>query len=143
MNSEELKLIFLLHDLGMFYQRTGQFSFDNYKDLSINDLGNRGAHPKWSASLAEEMGLSKNIQEIILYHHKPESLKGENYTIARILNKASEFFPDKEEIGTESLISVFSEVQTTKNKLPQNYFIPVQKLDINTSPYAKTRSYLM
>lgn len=132
MNSDELKLIFLLHDLGMFYQRAGQVSSDNYKDLSINDLGNRGAHPKWSASLAEEMGLSKNIQEIILYHHKPESLKGENYAIARILNEASEFCSDKEERGTESLISVFSEVQITKNKSPQNYFIPVQKLDINT-----------
>jgi CRISPR-associated protein Csm1 len=132
MNLDELKLIFLLHDLGMFYQRTGKVSFNNYKDLSVSDIGNRGAHPKWSASLAEEMGLSRNIQEIILYHHKPESLKGKSYVIARILNKASEFFAENEERGAESLISVFSEVQITKNKLPQNYFIPVQKLDINT-----------
>ncbi len=130
MNFDELKLIFLLHDLGMFYQRTGLSPSDTYKDLSIDDL--RYAHSKWSASLAEEMGLSKDIQEVILYHHRPESLEGESYAIARILSKASEHFVDKEAPESASLLSVFSRVQITAGKVPQNYFIPVQKLDIGT-----------
>ncbi len=122
MNFDELKLIFLLHDLGMFYQRTGLSPSDTYKDLSSDDL--RYAHSKWSASLAEEMGLSKDIQEVILYHHKPESLEGESYTIAKILSKASEHFVDKEAPEAASLLSVFSRVQITTDKVPQNYFIP-------------------
>lgn len=128
MNFDELKLIFLLHDLGMFYQRTGLSPSNTYKDLSIDDL--RYAHSKWSASLAKEMGLSKDIQEVILYHHKPEALEDESYAIAKILSKASEHFVDKEAPGALSLLSVFSRVQIT-GKVPKSYFTPVQKLDID------------
>ena len=30
------------------------------------------SHSIWSASLAEELGLSQDIQNVILYHHKSE-----------------------------------------------------------------------
>jgi len=87
MNYNELENIFLLHELGMFYQRTGQSPSDKYKNLSESELG--CTHSKWSATLAGELGLSGQVQDVILYHHKPEILNDENAIVANILNLLS------------------------------------------------------
>lgn len=122
----------IIHDLGIFYQRTGLSYSNKYEKLSENELGGRGAHSKWSASIAEKLGLSEEIQEIILYHHKPEALNGEKAAIARILNNASKYFIGNEDSTPVSLISVFSEIKINENNNPQKYSLPIQKLDIDT-----------
>lgn len=122
----------MIHDLGIFYQRTGLSCSNKFVKLSESELGSRGSHSRWSASIAEKLGLSEEIQEIILYHHKPEALQGEKAAIARILNNASEYFSGKEDPAPVSLVSVFSEIKISEKNNPHKYSLPVQKLDIGT-----------
>ena len=130
MNYNELEYIFLLHELGMFYQRTGQSPSDKYKNHSQSELG--CTHSKWSATLAGELGLSEQVQDVILYHHKPEILNDENAVVANILNETNEYFSDKgDKLGLSSLASVFSGIKINENNKPTKHFLPLQKLDID------------
>ncbi len=131
MKSEELTLVFLLHDLGMIFQRTGHPPSGKYRELTVEELGNAGTHSKWSASIAQELGLSEEVQKVILYHHKPEIIKDENAAIARILNRTSSFYSGRVDLGAESLLSVFSEIKISENNIPRKHFLPIQKLDID------------
>ena len=129
MDYNELENIFLLHELGMFYQRTGQSPSDKYKNLSQSELG--CIHSKWSATLADELGLSEQVKDVILYHHKPEILNDENAIVANILNETNEYFPGKgDEFGLSSLASVFSGIKINEGNKPTKHFLPLQKLDI-------------
>ena len=138
MNYNELENIFLLHELGMFYQRTGQSPSDKYKNLSQSELG--CTHSKWSATLADELGLSGQIQDVILYHHKPEILNDENAEVANILNETNEYFPGKgDELGRSSLASVFSGIKINENNKPTKHFLPLQKLDVDNFQFPVER----
>lgn len=138
MNYNELENIFLLHELGMFYQITGQSPLDKYKNLSQSELG--CTHSKWSATLADELGLSEQVQDVILYHHKPEKLNDENAVVANILNETHEYFPGKgDELGRSSLASVFSGIKINENNKPSKHFLPLQKLDIDNFQFPVKR----
>ena len=63
----------LLHDIGKFWQRTGQPP-PGYEGFTEEDYGPHGAHAKWSAAFVSKYipqewrkGLSP-----VLYHHKPQ-----------------------------------------------------------------------
>ena len=138
MNNNELENIFLLHELGMFYQRTGQSPSDKYKNLSQSELG--CTHSKWSATLAGELGLSEQVQDVILYHHKPETLNDENAVVANILNETNEYFSGKcDELGLSSLASVFSGIRINENNKPSKHFLPLQKLDVDNFQFPVER----
>ena len=138
MNYNELENIFLLHELGMFYQRTGQSPSDKYKNQSQSELG--CTHSKWSATLAGELGLSEQVQDVILYHHKPETLNDENAVVANILNETNEYFSGKgDELGCSSLASVFSGIKINKNNKPTKHFLPLQKLDVDNFQFPVER----
>ena len=130
MNDDELQLIFLLHDLGIFFKRTGLLPSQKFSNLAESETGKGGAHSIWSASLAEELGLSQDIQNVILYHHKPDSLEGENARIANVLSQAAEFFAEEDELGPVNLLSVFSKVKLKEGTHPEEYYLPIQKLDL-------------
>ena len=75
MGREYLAIILaaLLHDIGKFWQRTGQPP-PGYEGFTEEDYGPHGAHAKWSAAFVSEYippewreGLSP-----VLYHHKPQ-----------------------------------------------------------------------
>jgi CRISPR-associated protein Csm1 len=138
MDYNELENIFLLHELGMFYQRTGQSPSDKYKNLSQTELG--CTHSKWSATLADELGLSEQVQDVILYHHKPEILNDENAVVANILNETNEYFPGNgDELGLSSLASVFSGIKINENNKPTKHFLPLQKLDVDNFQFPVER----
>ena len=138
MDYNELENIFLLHELGMFYQRTGQSPSDKYKNLSQSELG--CTHSKWSATLADEFGLSEQVQDVILYHHKPEILNDENAVVANILNETNEYFPGKgDELGLSSLASVFSGIKINEDNKPTKHFLPLQKLDVDNFQFPVER----
>ncbi len=130
MNDDELQLIFLLHDLGIFFKRTGLPPSEKFSNLTENEIGNGGSHSIWSASFAEELGLSQDIQNIILYHHNFDSLEGENARIASVLGQAAEFFSGEEELGPVNLLSMFSEVKLKEETCPEKCYLPIQKLDL-------------
>lgn len=68
MNDDELQLIFLLHELGILFKRTGLPPTQKLSNLTESETGKGGSYAIWSASLAEELGLSQDIQNVILYH---------------------------------------------------------------------------
>jgi CRISPR-associated protein Csm1 len=130
MNDDELQLIFLLHDLGIFFKRTGLPPSQKFSNLTESEIGKGDTHSIWSASLAEELGLSQDIQNVILYHHNPDSLKGENGRIANAIGQAAEFFAEGDELGPVNLRSIFSEVKLKEGTRPEEYYLPIQKLDL-------------
>ena len=75
MNQEGQKvaLAALLHDIGKFWQRTGQPPV-GYEGFAEEDYGPHGAHAKWSAAFVSEY-LPAELREglsAVLYHHKPQ-----------------------------------------------------------------------
>ncbi|MDR7666750.1 type III-A CRISPR-associated protein Cas10/Csm1, partial [Methanosarcina sp. Z-7115] len=130
MNDDELQLIFLLHDLGIFFKRTGLPHSQKFSNSTESETGKGSLHSRWSASLAEKLGLSQDIQNVILYDHKCEALEGENARIANVLSKASEFFTEEDELGPVNLLSVFSEVKLKESTHPDKCYLPILKLDL-------------
>jgi CRISPR-associated protein Csm1 len=130
MNDDELQLTFLLHDLGIFFMRTGLPPSTKFNNLTESEIGKGGAHSIWSASLAEVLGLSQDMQNVILYHHNPSSLEGENARIANALSQAAEFFAEEDELGPVNLLSVFSEVKLKESTHPEKCYLPIQKLNL-------------
>ena len=130
MNDDELQLIFLLHDLGIFFKRTGLPPSQKFSNLTESETGKGGAHSIWSASLAEELGMSQDIQNVILYHHNRDSLGGENARIANVIGQADEFFSGEDELGPVNLLSVFSKVKLKEGNRPEEFYLPIQKLDL-------------
>lgn len=52
-SSEEYQRVILsslLHDIGKFWQRTGQAHDPEYSALTAGDYGEHGAHAKWSVN---------------------------------------------------------------------------------------------
>ncbi len=134
-NPEELKLVFLLQDIGIFNKRTGYPHSEKYWKISDNELGTDSMYSRWSASFAEEIGLSEEAQKIILYQHNPVMLKDDNAALVHIMSKINSFFSDNEASEQVSLISAFSGIKINEKNHPQEYYLPVQKLDINEFQY--------
>ncbi len=130
MNDDELQLTFLLSDLGIFFKRTGLPPSQKFSDLPKGGTGVIGAHPIWGASIAEELGLSQDIQNVILHNQNPDSLDGENARVAHVLSQAAEYFPTEDELGPVNLLSVFSEVRLKEGNRPDEYYLPIQKMDL-------------
>lgn len=71
--SETILLAALLHDIGKFWQRTGEPHDPADRDLTRDDYGPTGAHAKWSAGFIRTHVPQpwKEAAGIALYHHKP------------------------------------------------------------------------
>jgi CRISPR-associated protein Csm1 len=130
MNDDELQLTFLLHDLGIFFKRTGLPPSQKFNNLTEIENNRGGSHSRWSASLAEELGLSQDIQNVILYHHNHDSLEGENVRIVNVLSQAADFFAGEDELGPVNLLSVFSDVKLKESNHPEKCYLPLQKIDL-------------
>jgi len=63
----------LLHDLGKFWQRTGQRHAPSFDRVSEADYGRHGAHAKWSADFIERFLPPdwRPAAELALFHHQP------------------------------------------------------------------------
>lgn len=71
----------LLHDIGKFWQRTGQRHGPGYDQ---GDYGEHGAHAKWSADFVERFLPAewKTAVATVLFHHKPRDLATKVVTAA-------------------------------------------------------------
>ncbi len=70
---ELILLASLLHDLGKFWQRTGQRHSASYAMFDERDYGPHGAHAKWSADFIERFlpAAWRPAARGALFHHRP------------------------------------------------------------------------
>jgi hypothetical protein len=78
MDDDKIQLSFLLHDLVIFFKRSGLLPSQKSSNLTGTGNGKEGMHFIWSASLAEELGLNLDLQNVILYRYNRDPLKGKN-----------------------------------------------------------------
>lgn len=116
--------------MSVFFRRTGLPLSANFTGLPQNEIGDLNYVSMCGASLAEKFGLSKDIQEIILYQNKVDHLDGDKRLIAEVLGMTGQYIPAKNASDPLNLCSVFSEIRIRENNHPGKYFLPLQKLDI-------------
>ncbi|PWB86117.1 hypothetical protein MBBWO_09710 [Methanobrevibacter woesei] len=143
---EIVKFSSLLHDIGKFYQRadnvrSGSKMYDSkYDKLTADDYGQNGAHGKWSADFVRG-SYGDEIEDLVLHHHLPS--KSINPKLCGIVQKADHHSSaeriasdEKQEVLDTPLISIFSRI-ALNNSETDEYYIPLEKLDLNDSLYPK------
>ena len=143
---EIVKFSSLLHDIGKFYQRadnvrSGSKMYDSrYDNLTADDYGQNGAHGKWSADFVRDR-YGDEIEDLVLHHHLPS--KSINPKLCGIVQKADHHSSaeriasdEKQEVLNTPLISIFSRIALINSEIV-DYFIPLEKLDLNDSLYPK------
>ena len=143
---EIVKFSSLLHDIGKFYQRadnvrSGSKMYDSrYDNLTAEDYGQNGAHGKWSADFVRG-SYGDEIEDLVLHHHLPS--KSINPKLCGIVQKADHHSSaeriasdEKQEVLDTPLISIFSRI-ALNNSETDEYYIPLEKLDLNDSLYPK------
>ncbi len=134
---DDLIIAGLLHDIGKFYQRANKKQPAEYKDSSI-DFGYSGAHSKWSSQFViDKFGKENNINDLILYHHKPNDYHGEKNFINIITKSDSSSAyernnenDEKKDPIKEPLISIFSEVSLNDIK-SKKYYMDLVELSLD------------
>lgn len=116
--------------MSVFFRRTGLPLSPNFRGLPLSEIGGQNYFSMWGASLSEDFGLSKDIQEVILYQNQVDHLDGDKRLIAEILGMTGQYIPAENISDPLNLCSVFSEIRIRENNHPGKYFLPLQKLDI-------------
>lgn len=139
---EDLLIASLLHDIGKFWQRTGNRHHDSYNKRTINDYGYSGAHSKWSASFVREIGLSELVENLVFLHHRPESPNERIEFLSKIVSKSDHYSAsEREDIEgkakpiEEPLIPIFSNLKLRPENNTQEYYYPLRKLDLKNLPF--------
>jgi len=103
-------LVALLHDIGKFWQRTGQPP-PGYEGFTEEDYGPHGAHAKWSAAFVSKYipsGWRKGLSPV-LYHHKPQDYPSKLIALADWLSAGERV--EAERRGPSLLRSVFDRLR--------------------------------
>ena len=138
---ELVRIAALLHDIGKFSQRADVAENKKYSHLSDSDYGYTGAHAKWGAGYIEELGLGLDLEQLILYHHNPNNLKGKLKDLGILVQEAdhlssSERVKDeKKDPIKEPLISIFSRLKINEEKEEKHYYYPLKSLKFDKIPY--------
>lgn len=140
---ENLKIAALLHDIGKFYQRTGDSHSEKYKKYSQDDFGQNGAHAKWSSDFLEQY-YNDDIVDLALYHHK--YTKSNYPDLCSILRKADhhsaserESSDEKQEVNKTPLISLFSKIVLEDKKKVDEQYVPLNKLSLDDGSFEKLK----
>lgn len=142
-DGENLKIAALLHDIGKFYQRTGDSHSEKYKKYSQDDFGQNGAHAKWSSDFLEQY-FNDDIVDLALYHHK--HTKSNYPDLCDILRKADhhsaserESSDEKQEVNKTPLISLFSKIVLEDKKKVDEQYVPLNKLSLDDKSFEKLK----
>ncbi|SFL80097.1 CRISPR-associated protein Csm1 [Methanobrevibacter olleyae] len=139
MDRKNLEFASLLHDIGKFYQRTGDKVTGKYSEIPIEKYGRNGAHAKWSAYFISKYW-DDDVVDLALYHHQYSS---SNYPkLANMLTKADHhssteriFSEEANDTSLTPLISIFSEVKIGDNKESEECYVPFKKIDLNEDSF--------
>ncbi len=140
---KEVQLAALLHDIGKFAWRSGKAHHERYDKLTEEDYGRNGAHSKWSASYVRGMDMGRTIEDMVLFHHKPEQSKNRFFT--KIIQKADhhsskERIKDhiEKEVKKEPIISIFSKIKIPRENSGENnpteHYLPMGLLTMEKIP---------
>lgn len=123
----------LLHDIGKFWQRTGQRHSAAYDSFTEEDYGEHGAHAKWSADFIETYLPEqwRGCGSIVLYHHRPVDYLSKVVSIADHLSAAERERDPSSTIW--QLRSIFTEVWLGRNfpTPAQGYYYGIAPLQID------------
>lgn len=139
MDRKNLEFASLLHDIGKFYQRTGDKVTSKFSEITAEKHGRNGAHAKWSAEFLSKYW-NEDIVDLALYHHQHTS---SNYPkLASMLTKADHHSSTERITSGEAndtsltpLISIFSEVKIGDNKESEEFYVPFKKIDLNEDSF--------
>ncbi|MEN4007094.1 MAG: type III-A CRISPR-associated protein Cas10/Csm1 [Methanobacteriaceae archaeon] len=143
MSLKEIQLAALLHDIGKFSKRAKEAPDPWYRKLSKEDHGFSGAHAKWSASFIREFNLGSVIEDLVLYHHNPSHSRYQEFS--KIVQKTDHHSSmertesKKRDVKKEPLISVFSKVSITEDNKPQEYYLPLHELNVDSLDTVKPK----
>jgi len=138
-----IRLGALLHDVGKFWQRTGEAHKEKFSKLTDEDYGRTGAHSKWSASFVEDLGLDKDVVNSVLYHHAPSSAPNEIRGLVSLIQRADQLSAGERkkrgyevgEVVKEPLVSVFSKINIKRDnirrELPDDRYYYPKKLTLS------------
>lgn len=122
----------LLHDIGKFWQRTGERHSPDYDIFTPKDYGEHGAHAKWSADFIERYVPKEwhASASSVLYHHNPQDRLSKIVSIADHLSASERERDPSSEIW--QLQSIFTRIRLGEDKpsSPQDYYCHLNPLNI-------------
>ncbi|MDR3222234.1 MAG: type III-A CRISPR-associated protein Cas10/Csm1 [Methanobrevibacter sp.] len=125
MELEKIQIAALFHDIGKFHQR----------------IGKKVKHSSLSADFVKEIW-EDDVADLVLYHHEPAELKNspKYKEMAQIIQKADHHSANERieddknhNVNATPLISIFSKVKLENNKEIKEYYLPLEKLNLNIS----------
>ncbi|MGN0093479.1 MAG: type III-A CRISPR-associated protein Cas10/Csm1 [Methanobrevibacter sp.] len=136
-NKENVEFAGILHDIGKFSYRANEKIESHYKNLDKDEVGETGAHAKWSADFIMKYFNNEEMADLVLHHH--EFRKSKNPNLCRMVKYAdqnSSYERDKLKEGETNnvkrtpLVSIFSEISINDhNSIPELY-VPLDYLKL-------------
>lgn len=132
----------LLHDIGKFWQRSGESHDDRYTHLTKDDYGEHGAHAKWSADFIRrflKIDGKEDIEQIVLYHHNPNGITNDRLSsLAKVVQKADHLSAkergkryEEREVVNEPMECIFSNIRLDDEKKIEKYYHNLTALELD------------
>jgi len=121
----ELALAGLLHDIGKFWQRTGEPPPAEFKVFTTDDYGAHGAHAKWSAAFVGQYvpPQLRDRLSAVFYHHKPQEQQSKIVALADRLSSGER--EATEEAEPQQVVSIFCRLGEAP---PDPQYLPLKPL---------------
>jgi len=128
-DTEKIAFSALLHDIGKFWQRTGEKPL-GYEDFTEKDYGLHGAHAKWSAAFVERFIPNKDWVDrwAILTHHNPKNRISKLIAVADWLSAGER--REEEQKQPIYLRSIFDSIELSLKPPGEKFYYPLKPLSL-------------